>query len=157
MFQEVSIQEKAAALLAETGLEGNFPLPVEKVVQHLGFECHFYIPDKDIEDIASAVSYLKRKIYVNQNNSIPQQRFSIARKIGCLVLHGDNQDYIGYLRLTDDPKDKAAETFAQNLLMPEKTFREQWTKTKHDIVAMANFFGVSQFLISSRASSLGLC
>ena len=156
MFTEDEIKQRTAQLLAATGLGAVFPLPVEKVAEYLGFECHFYIPDEDIDDIAGAVSHSKRKIYVNQNNSFFQQRACIAAKVGCIVLHGANKDYIGYLRGTNDPQERAAQSFAQNLLMPEAIFREKWHETQHDIDQLVQFFGVSQFAILERASSLHL-
>ncbi len=154
IMKEPEILTKANQLLKATGLHTKFPLPIEKIAQHLGFECHFYIPDADIEDIATAVSHLKKKIYVNQNNPTELQRFSIARRIGNLVLHGDNQDYID--QITSDPKGKEADFFAENLLMPESIFSAQWQKTKGNINSLANYFGVSSLRIKQRAAILGL-
>ena len=155
-MKKAEIQEKTSYLLKATGLENELPLPIEKVVQYLGFECHFYIPDKDIEDITSAVSHLKKKIYVNQNNSKELQRFSIARRIGNLVLHGCNQDYIDQIESADSPQEQEAEYFAENLLMPEPAFSTQWHKTQGNTDALSSHFGVSSLKIKQRATLLGL-
>lgn len=156
MLKEDEIKQRAERLLAVTGLGARFPLPVEKVVQHIGYACHFYIPDEDIEDIAGAVNHLNKKIYINQNNTLLQQRLCIARKVGCIVLHGDEQDYICYLQSTDDPKERAADYFAENLLMPETIFKQKWYETKQDRDKLAQFFGVSQLAITNRAYTLHL-
>ena len=124
MLAKDRIEEQVAQLLKEASLGAEFPLPVEKVVEHLEFACHFYMPDKDVEDIASAVNHVQKKIYVNQQNSPFQQRLSIARAIGCIVLHGANQDYISYLHSSNDPKEQAVIYFAENLLMPETIFKQ---------------------------------
>jgi len=156
MFTEDEIKQRVAHLLAATGLAAVFPMPVEKIAEHLGFECHYYIPDEDINDIAGAVSHSNKKIYVNQNNSYFQQRQCIASKIGHLVLHGTDQDYIGYLHYTGDPQERAAKYFAYNLLMPEIIFKQKWQETRQDINQLAQFFGVNQLMVIDRADSLNL-
>lgn len=151
---EAEIKEKAARLLEET--DASFPVPVEKIAAYLGVECHLYIPDKDVADIAAVFSHAKKKIYVNQNNSILQQRLAIARKIGYIVLYGADADYISYLHATSDQREHFIENFVKNLLMPEMAFRQQWRMMNKNISKLAGFFGASQFLISSRARSLNL-
>lgn len=150
------IQAKVSSLLTETRSGNEFPLPLEQIVKYLGFECHFYIPDKDIADIASAVSHLKRKIYVNQNNLIELQRFSIACRIGNLALHGSNRDYIDQIDSARDPQAKEAEFFAETLLMPEPAFSAQWHKTQGNVATLSAYFGVSPLKISRRAAGLHL-
>lgn len=154
MEDEISVQ--VARLVAEAGLATIFPVPVEQIAEHLGFQCHFYVPEEDVNDIAGAVSHLKKKIYVNQNNSLLQQRLCIARKLACIVLHGAHQDYIEYLRSTGDPREHGINYFAENLLMPERIFKQKWFETNQNIDQLSQFFGVSQFVITGRASQLRL-
>lgn len=150
------IQAKAKQLLDETGLGETFPLPIEIIVEYLGFQCHFYIPDKDIEDIASAVSHTKKKIYINQNNTPAQQLFSIAHKVGHIVLHGDDHDYIDSPHIHHNSKAEEAEIFAMELLMPEQVFFKKWHQTHQNIKMMTQFFGVSSENIQRRALLIGL-
>lgn len=157
MFEKETIKQHAERLLVAAGLEAKFPLPVEKIAEHIGFECHFYIPDEDIEDIAGAVNHLKKKIYINQNTTLLQQRLYIARKVGHIVLQGAHQDYIVYLYASNEPEERAAAFFAENLLMPETIFKQMWYETRQDIGKLAQFFEVSQLMITQRAYTLQLC
>lgn len=156
MVTEDIIQYKAKQLLINTGCSNTFPLPIEMIVEYLGFQCHFYIPDKDIEDISSAVSHSKKKIYINQNNTPEQQLFSIAHKVGHIVLHGDNHDYIDSPNIHKNLQSEEAEKFAMELLMPEEHYCKMWHKTNHDIQKLSQIFGVSRELIQKRAKQLGL-
>lgn len=155
MTQKADIQRKATELLSTMELEEVFPLPIEKVAEYLGFICHFYIPDEDIKDVTSAVNHLKKKIYVNQTNPVELQRFSIAERIGNLVLHGSNRDYIGeQMPHPEDPNIKEVECFAENLLMPETIFRSKWQREHADVELLASYFGVSHDRIKQRARAL---
>lgn len=156
MVTDDVIQDKAKQLLKITGCSNTFPLPIEIIVEHLGFQCHFYIPDKDIEDIASAVSHSKKKIYINQNNTPEQQLFSIAHKVGHIVLHGDNHDYIDSPNIHKNLQSEEAEKFAMELLMPEEHYCKMWHKTNHDLKKLSQLFGVSMELIQKRTRYLGL-
>ncbi len=156
MLTDNIIQAKAKQLLEETGLGDTYPLPIEIIVEYLGFQCHFYIPDKDIEDISSAVSHTKKKIYINQNNTNEQQLFSIAHKVGHIVLHGDNHDYIDSPNFNNNSKGEEAELFAMELLMPEEIFHLKWNQTNQNYKKLANFFGVNEVNIKKRAMHIGL-
>lgn len=156
MLTDEAIQAKANQLLDETGLGDTFPLPIEIIVEYLGFQCHFYIPDKDIEDISSAVSHTKKKIYINQNNTTEQQLFTIAHKVGHIVLHGDNHDYIDSPNFDNTSKGEEAELFAMALLMPEEIFLKKWRQTNKDYKKLALYFGVDEAIIKKRASHVGL-
>ncbi len=156
MLTDEIIQAKANQLLEETGLGDTYPLPIEIIVEYLGFQCHFYIPDKDIEDISSAVSHTKKKIYINQNNTVEQQLFTIAHKVGHIVLHGDNHDYIDNPNFNNTSKGEEAELFAMALLMPEEIFLKKWHQTNKDYKKLALFFGVDEIVIKKRAMNIGL-
>lgn len=154
--KEAEILKKIDELTNKLGLISNFPLPVEQIARHLGFRCHLYIPDEDIENITSAVNHVKKKIYVNQNNSLDIQRFSIAKILGNIILHGNNQDYIAQIEPAQTLQEKEAEFFAENLLMPKAEFCAQWQHTQANIHKVANYFGISLFRVTQRAMALGL-
>lgn len=156
MFTDEEIEAKVQELLVRTGLGNRFPFPIELIVEQLGFTCHPYIPDKDIQDIASAVSHSKKKIYINQKNSPQQQLFSIAHKVGHIILHGDNNDYIDSPKVSQNIQVQEAEYFATVLLMPKITFAEQWQQSNQNINAIALFFGVSEERVKMRAARLRL-
>jgi Zn-dependent peptidase ImmA (M78 family) len=156
MLSEEEIRIKANQLLEATQMESQFPLPIEKIASYLGFKCHLYIPDEDIKDIASALSHTKKKIYVNQDNPFEQQLYTVARKIGHIVLHGDDRDYIDEAKPTTDWQAKEAETFAIHLLMPDKAFQEMWLQYPNNFAILALYFGVTASIVEAKANSLGL-
>ena len=156
MLSEEEIKSKVYQLLEATQMGYEFPLPIEKIASYLGFTCHLYIPDEDIKDIASALSHTKKKIYVNQDNPIEQQLYTVARKIGHIVLHGDDRDYIHEAETTLTWQEKEAEIFAIHLLMPDHAFEAAWEKHKNDFNALANYFGVLPSMLAAKAASLKL-
>lgn len=154
MIVKSDIQLKAYRLLDETGQINHFPFSIEQIAAHLGFECHIYIPDADIADIICTVSHVKRKIYINQHISEQQQRWQIARMIGCIVLYGGHQDYIDNLINTDQKEN--IQYFAECLLMPESIFQGLWIRSYQDTELMARYFGVCNDTIIERATTLGI-
>lgn len=156
MFTDEQIKAKVTELLQITGLGTVFPLPIEVIVEYLGFQCHFYIPDEDIEDVSSAVSHTRKKIYINQNKSVEHQLFTIAFNVGHIVLHGDNHDYIDDSNPLTNGKAQEATNFALQLLMPETNFYKEWHQLHHNIGLLAQFFGVSEAHTRTRATQLNL-
>ena len=158
MLSERVIQNKVAELLANTGMLGKAPVSLEKIAKYLGFSCQFFMPDTRTEDISGAVDHSKKKIYLNRQDSPVRMNFTLAHEIGHIILHGDdkNKNFIDYRRASTDPKEKEADSFAANLLMPESLFRHYWEKLHKNFGALADVFRVSKTAIGVRAYCLGL-
>lgn len=160
MLAKPEINLKANELLIKVGILGEIPVPVEKIVEYLGFECHLFKPDIKTKDIAGAVNHRNQKIFINNSDSPKRQLFTVAHEIGHIVLQGDQKDYIDYRRnnLLDpqDIKEKEVNYFAGCLLMPSDIFSYQWKLLKGDMSKLSELFGVSTSAITVRANILGL-
>jgi len=107
------------------------------------------------------------KITVNQADSNNRKRFTVAHELGHFMLHSrlinsgitDNKLYRSY----DDRKNKKvcshheteANTFAANLLMPEKLIEDLYSKNQHiSNSELAARLGVSEQALTIRLESL---
>lgn len=130
-------------LLDEQGLT-KAPIPVERIAQHLGVELR-YEPFKADGDEVSGMLFRdggRTVIGVNSNDGSNRQRFTIAHEIGHLRLHKDSM-YLDtpaevFLRnqlssKAVDPKEIQANTFAAELLMPEKLVRDEFSREQSEM------------------------
>lgn len=157
MLPKPEIQQKANELLTKAGIVGEIPVPVEKIVEHLGFECHAFEPNVKTMDIAGAVNHRNKKIFINESDPPKRQLFTVAHEIGHIILQGDQKDYIDYRRNnSSDIKEREANYFAGCLLMPDDIFSYQWKLQHGDINKLSEIFGVSTPAIAVRANILGL-
>ncbi|MDX6438991.1 MAG: hypothetical protein QOF45_1574 [Gaiellaceae bacterium] len=103
-------------------------------------------------------------ISTNSGQSRGRQRFTLAHELGHLIL-GHHADY--HLDLTSsvsagDPPgydwkhERAANTFAANVLMPAGLIRQDWAEEGATAPRLAKRYGVSQEAIGIRLASLGL-
>lgn len=151
------IQKKANTLLKKAEVAGEIPVPIEKIVEHLGYVCESFTPDISSIDVAGAVDHRNKKILLNQNDPPKRQRFAIAYEIGHLVLQSDQKDYADYRHLKiSDPIEKELDYFAACLLMPEEAFSVQWKLLHRDVNKLSDLFGVSTTAVSARIAALNL-
>lgn len=149
---------QAGALLEELDLAGIYPVPVEQVLTQLGFTLNGFRPDSSTGDIAGAVDYGAKTVWVNVEDSPVRQRFTIAHEIGHIKLHaGDSViDHRGNLANFTDGKEAEANRFAADLLMDPLEFVKAWFRLDCELVKVANYFGVSKKAAEIRAKSYRL-
>lgn len=111
-------------------------------------------------------------IYVDKNDSMRRQRFTIAHELGHFVEHHHREflDEAGEIlnarkTLFTRPNGTTADTykkiereadaFAGELLMPEETFIQVWENSQ-TLQEVADTFGVSEMAANVRAAVLGL-
>lgn len=155
----IDIQNQAYQLLKDSGVEGQFPLPIDNVVDYLGYDAKSFIPDASGINISGAVSSKEKKILINNNDSIFRKRFTLAHEIGHIILHFNNHDEEFVDFRTDrvrDTKELQADEFAGCLLMPIHEFKKIWLKSKGNSFYLSEFFGVSKPAVYMRALNLGL-
>jgi Zn-dependent peptidase ImmA (M78 family) len=152
-----AVKDSAECLLIEAGVFGVYPVPLERVAQSIGFDSLAFDGE---QGISGAIRYDEKKIFVNKNDPPQRQRFTLAHEIGHARLHaGDN--VIDYRANIDYPeegteKEREANRFAANLLMPEDDFLEVWRSRSGDVKRIANYFGVSEMAAGFRMKGLGL-
>lgn len=117
------------------------------------------------DNIAGMLKFEGEKIiniYVNEYQSVNRQRFTIAHEIGHFILHKDfiekqgqnifyRKDFDNY----SDPIEEQANSFAANLLMPEKIINSLW-ESYRSIDVISNILRVSRQAVNIRLISLGL-
>lgn len=106
-------------------------------------------------------------IYVKKSDGALRKRFTVAHELGHLALHIRNEgqfldsDQIfarddGFFGYSDRLKEKQANQFAAELLMPEEKVRELWDECFNSPELMAAKFRVSLPSMKIRLSNLGL-
>ncbi len=108
-------------------------------------------------NISGALSRDQRKIYVKNSDSHARKRFTIAHEIGHYLLHNDDEEIL-YRRDTSlynpaqEEKEKEANRFAANLLVPTELLRKYYVVEKNTY-HLAELFGVSEEMMRYKMSS----
>lgn len=164
----VSIAKK---LLAELGIT-ELPTPLEKIAEAKGLSI---LRDKTFEDSVSGIFVpQKMTIIVNPGHPEVRQRFTIAHEIGHFLLHFDKEHpevivderfaFYRNKKTSDglDEKEKEANRFAAELLMPEDILRKKVQTYGVDlfddfaISSLASTFNVSEQAMTLKLQSLDL-
>lgn len=152
-FEQIEVE--AEKTLREAGVFGQFPVPLETVAGNLGFKTAGF---RDKPDLSGAINHERRTIYVNQDDPIIRQRFTLAHEIGHAVLH--KGDSVWDLRANiDRPRERKeieANNFAANLLMPKDFFSGVWSRSGGNINLVSDYFAVSHEAAKYRGINLGL-
>lgn len=97
------------------------------------------------------------KITVNSENSYGRKRFTIAHELAHFFLHHNKQelDFLDLRSTERDDKERAADAFAAELLMPEVYVRAEHDKLMFPTVRqLAHVFGVSEEAMYYRLKNL---
>ena len=157
-YSREDIRIKVDSLVDVAGVRDQYPVPLEDLVYHLGYELVEFDPDVDTDGISGAVSHDKKCIYLNADDSARRKVFTLAHEIGHVVLHGDSPaGFIDYRKSdTRNQKEWEADNFAGELLMPADHFKAQWRKHGQVPWRVAPEYGVSEAAAKVRAEILGL-
>lgn len=146
-----------------------YPIPIVNIMKEL----NFIVGKQRLEDDLSGYIVIndeiekkfgkKKMICVNSNDSWGHQRFTIAHELAHYLFDYNMQEpeFYNTYRTTDVNNDIEirANTFAANLLMPEKEFKKQYDKYYDDIdlySKLEEYFQVSRRAIDRRIIELGL-
>lgn len=119
--------EKEARHILATYSGDSLPVDVVGIARDMGLavkRCRF----KKESSISGFFDFEENAIYVNGGEHYFRQRFTIAHELGHYVMHKDfikSDDYNILYRsdifnIPDDPREKEANVFARNLLVPPK-------------------------------------
>lgn len=101
----------------------------------------------------------KTTIYLNINDIPERKNFTLAHEIGHYIMHIDNDDdgTIVSFRSSKNPREREADRFAVELLMPKnlilKRYNEMFLPTA---IQLAKEFGVSKTAMKYRLDEMGL-
>jgi Zn-dependent peptidase ImmA (M78 family) len=139
-----------------SNLEGIFVFPVGELCDMLKINVEFTKLDKGKSGFYDCNS---QTIFVNDNYPATRNLFTIAHEIGHFILHQGSQNrFDEYHKYTEEElaREKVANNFAGELLMPQYKFKEAFDEVRGDIKKLADRFGVSIRAIEIRSFRLGL-
>jgi Zn-dependent peptidase ImmA (M78 family) len=159
-----STVQRAAADVLSTYWDGSLPVPVDEIARTMGarvvrrvgqdFPYSGYFRDsRDTVDGNPTIEF-------NGADSYTRQRFTIAHELAHFALrHGTSpRDYPNSFNAgTNDPKERAANQFAAEILMPEQTVRNVIMRGYASSVdELASMFGVSTLAMGYRLHNIGM-
>ncbi len=153
---------KAIELLNEFGFKDPF-VDVYKVAEKYEIKIIPIIPEPNKREFSGFLDSngAKPVIYVNANESVTRQTWTVAHELGHYFLsHKPDQWGIAWRDQSYEEKDEfeqAADFFAACLLIPEtmlKKVMNRYKLTKEDFVLLAEMFGVSQQAMKNRIDFL---
>jgi hypothetical protein len=106
----------------------------------------------------------RQEVWVNMHEPWERRRFSVAHEVGHFLLHAGANDAAVYCRVGDlrpDPdtperlREREANRFAAELLMPAALVKREMTATGPDPAALAAAFRVSDVAMAWRLVNLG--
>jgi Zn-dependent peptidase ImmA (M78 family) len=162
IFMTSQTQERANELLQQYAA-GRFPVPVIEIANRLGIKvlAHPSYPNDGNGHIEVDAGG-NPTIIVNDKQSPVRKRFTVAHEIAhwlfdedYLKAHGSIDRDGNAADQTYRDRERRANDFAAQLLMPESTFIEQWLALP-SVEKVADYFSVSKDAASYRAINIGL-
>lgn len=101
----------------------------------------------------------EKTIYVNRSDIPERQNFTVAHELGHYFLHlpDDKSDVITSFRGASDKREREADMFAAELLMPtDLVLKEYYAKLYPTVRSLAKTFEVSQAAMRRKLDGLGL-
>lgn len=139
--------------------DSKFPINAHSIASKLGLSVKYFSGESEKlysgEYIANENG--KPVIYINRNDSMPRQNFTLAHEIGHHVLnHGSALRDTERTILSVDPKEREANVFAANLLMPDSYVKKAIEVIGvNSVDEMAEIFSVSAPAIRIKMKELG--
>jgi len=153
-------KEKALEILERFGFDSP---PVDPVVvaHELGINVRFVKFNHENKKISGFFYAKRNEIFVNEEEDIYRQVFTIAHELGHKLLHDEwlkTNDYQvlwrdASLYDADDPKEKEANCFAANLLVPKAMLKQYYQVA--NVEELSVLFGVSRQVITFRLKNEG--
>lgn len=158
------IKKKVEKLLKATGVK-KLPVNIDKVAETLGLDIEYQAYDEPFSGVLIRNGD-EATIGVNLNHHEHRQRFTIAHEIGHFLFHkGDvmidktiSINYRGNESVVDYQKEKEANLFASELLLPTRLLSKELRKFEIDlnddkqINKLAKKYNVSQQALMIRLS-----
>lgn len=156
--RKLEIRQAADSLLLASGIVRETPINTEAIARHLGYKVVAFTPDAVTAGISGAVHHGLKTIYINFEEKAVRQHFTLAHEIGHAVLHAgeDIVDLRDSLTSPRNDKEREANLFAAELLMPLDLFFPAWIKHEGDHRTLGGVFGVSPEAVRIRAAQFDL-
>jgi Zn-dependent peptidase ImmA (M78 family) len=156
MFPDKEKAKKEAIILLQTfGLTEPPVNPID-IAHNLGVKVMFVEFEKSFSNVSGFYDFEEDTIFVNMDEYPLRQTFTIAHELGHRILHKEwaqSSDYKVLLRedrVSNDPKETEANTFAANLLVPKFMLDKYWEELSTS--KLSELFAVSVPVIKHRIS-----
>lgn len=145
----MEIRNKVTTILNKLNIDKP-PIPLEKISDFFGISIINYpkFPDSVSGTIIKEEDLLA--IGVNENHAISRQRFTIAHELGHYVLGHDEHKILDDTFDKNSDKEKEANIFAAELLMPYEMLKQDLNAQAWDIPRLSKRYGVSEQAMSIR-------
>lgn len=163
MTEEVleKVKQKASKVLSDNHIIEPF-VNVFDIADEAGLSIEYRKMPQGNTDVSGFFDSKTRTIYVNVDNSIARRTYTVAHELGHYFLGHQPDEYGLYRRNnsysgTKEEKEKEADCFAANLLMPENMIRKELREypfLKNSIQLLADRFGVSPSAMTYRLINL---
>ena len=153
-------EEKAIGILEKYDIKEPI-VPIFQIAQEEGITLKFINMPQELQDVAGFFDPKKKIIFVNKEDAPNRQTFTIAHELGHYILGHEPNEYGVLPRIPNlvetNPKEKEANCFAANLLVPAKMLKEIIKKynLKPDAALLAEIFGVSEEVMKYRLKWIG--
>lgn len=135
---------------------------VFEVAKGEGLELQFVKMPNKLESVAGFLDIDKKIIFVNNDDPVNRQIFTVAHELGHFKLGHKPDEYSVLLRRTIingtySPVEQEANCFAANLLVPENMMeevKEKYKITTNETALLAKMFGVSSEMMEFRIKRL---
>jgi Zn-dependent peptidase ImmA (M78 family) len=136
------------------------PVPVLEIAERSGVDVILDPFDRFSEVVAGFCDFASRRLYVNSNDPISRQTFTIAHELGHWVLHRDYflerpESYPVLPRfqktVTNNPFEQEANCFAANLLVPRRLLLPV---RGAPVSELASIFSVSREMMENRLKNV---
>lgn len=160
---KITEEQIIKGILSSLGTDQKVPLDIDAIIEHCGLTVKM---DNQLDSEISG--YLKYEddrwvIGVNAKHAPVRQRFTKAHELGHYFMHCAGGD--GELVFEDkilfrdenfmNPKERQANKFAADLLMPEELVREEIKKGQKSVQNLAAHFKVSVIAMKFQLLSMG--
>jgi Zn-dependent peptidase ImmA (M78 family) len=152
-------ENEALSLLRNAGITEPPVNPVKLAKDYSGIKVEFVVFSTDSANISGFYDFEENAIVVNSEESPLRQTFTVAHELGHKILHADwakSEDYKVLLRNPDqrdqDFREKEANAFAANLLMPRFMMDRYWEIASS--TQLSRLFAVSVPAVKARLSFL---
>lgn len=151
----MEIRSKVRSILENLNVK-EAPIPVEKVANLFSLEVVYYpkFPDSVSGTIIKDEDL--HAIGINQNHPEVRQRFTIAHEIGHYIMGHDENKILDDTFDKNTDKEREANKFASELLMPYDLLKSDIEKETQDIPGLARKYKVSEQAMSIRLLESGL-
>lgn len=127
------------------------PVPIRDIIEDAGLDVKFVKFNNYADEIAGFTDFAARSIYVNAEDILSRQTWTMAHEYGHWVMHRelferDPDQYQILLRRQsgsgNDPREQEANAFARMILIPERLLRP--VKNSATVSELASMFMVSK-------------